>query len=47
VQATHAWVIEMFNGTEQELNITPDGKDTVIDGILIKDYPMFIRLRRT
>lgn len=45
VEAAHAWVVDIFNGTEQELNITFNGKDTVLEGMLIKDYPTFVRLR--
>jgi hypothetical protein len=37
-------VIDLFNGTEQELNTTPHGSDTVLRGILVKDYPTLIRV---
>ena len=40
-----ASVFDVFNGTEQELNIkTEDGK-VVIDDILVKDYPLFFVLK--
>lgn len=45
VQAKRAWVVDIFNGTEQELCVTPKGKDTVLNGMLIKDYPTFIRVK--
>jgi hypothetical protein len=44
--AKRAWVIDVFNGTEQELNVTPSGADTMLRGMLIKDYPVFVRMER-
>ncbi len=46
VRATQAWVIDVFNGTEQELIVTADGEGAVLKGMRIKDYPTFIRVRR-
>ena len=46
VLAARAWAIDTMNGTEQELNLTHRGRDTVLEGILIKDYPVFIRITR-
>ncbi|MBM3242774.1 discoidin domain-containing protein [Candidatus Poribacteria bacterium] len=43
-QARQAWVLDIFNGTEQELNITRNGNNTVIKGMLVKDYPVFVRV---
>ncbi len=43
--AEKAWVIDIFNGTEQELDMTPSGKGTLVKGLLIKDYPTFIRIQ--
>ena len=44
MKATGARVIDLFNGIEQELKITPNGRDTTLRGILVKDYPTFIRV---
>jgi hypothetical protein len=44
VQARCAWAVDVFNGTEQELNLTGRGKDTVLAAMLIKDYPVFVRV---
>jgi len=43
-QVRQAWVLDIFNGTEQELNITRNGNNTVIKGMLVKDYPVFVRV---
>ena len=45
VQASEAWVIDIFNGTEQMLNLAQDGHDTLIASMLIKDYPTFVRMK--
>lgn len=45
--ARQAWVIDIKNGTEQELDIAVQGKDTVIKGMKIKDVPIFIRLEKS
>lgn len=39
-----AYVIDIFNGTEQELNLTEADNDTIIKEMIIKDYPLLIRL---
>ena len=44
IQAAQAWVVDVFNGTQQELNVTHDNDGIVFKGILIKDYPTFIRI---
>jgi hypothetical protein len=44
VQAKRATVVETMNGTEQELEFVVNGTDTVLKGMLIKDYPVFIRI---
>jgi hypothetical protein len=31
-----------MNGTERELDFAVSGPDTVIKGVLIKDYPVFV-----
>ncbi|MBI2844082.1 MAG: discoidin domain-containing protein [Armatimonadetes bacterium] len=41
-----AWVVDIFNGTEQELNLTPSGGDSVLKGMLVKDYPVFVRVEQ-
>ena len=46
VQAKTAWAADSMNGTEQELRITRRSDATALKGILIKDYPIFIRLTR-
>lgn len=40
-----AHVFDSLNGTRQQLNIGPDGGDTVLSGMMVKDYPVFIHLR--
>jgi hypothetical protein len=44
VIAQRGWVLDVLNGTEQELNSTVAGNDTVLKDILIKDYPTFVRV---
>jgi len=49
VRAKHAWAVDAMNGTEQKLNLgsrnlTHRGSDTLLEGMLIKDYPVFIRI---
>ncbi len=44
--ARRSWVVDIMNGTEQELKSISKGNDTVIPGMLIKDYPTFIRIRK-
>jgi len=44
IRAARACVVDLFNGTEQELTATADGADTVLPGIRVKDYPTFIRI---
>ncbi len=46
MNASNCRVIDLFNGTEQELNFHATGQDTVLDGILIKDYPTLIRFKQ-
>jgi hypothetical protein len=46
MQAKKAWVVEIMNGTEQRLNIEAQGDGTIIKGMLLKDYPAFMRLER-
>jgi len=44
VKAKEAWVIDVLNGTEQRLILTSEGDGTYFKGILVKDYPVLIRL---
>jgi hypothetical protein len=44
MKAQKAWVVDIMNGTEQELNISTQGDSTIIKGMLIKDYPVLIRV---
>jgi hypothetical protein len=44
VRAKEAWVIDVLNGTEQRLVLTSAGDGTYFKGILVKDYPVLIRL---
>jgi hypothetical protein len=46
VRATKATVVDIMNGTEQELNFSSDSGDTVLKGMLIKDYPVLITISR-
>jgi hypothetical protein len=38
--------IDLLNGTEQKLQISTDGERTTLKGMLIKDYPVLVRIRR-
>jgi len=44
IRAGRAWVVDVFNGTEQELNITATGSGTALPAMRIKDYPVFVRI---
>jgi hypothetical protein len=44
VQARQATVTDIMNGTEQELNVRGNGADTVLKGMRIKDYPVFVTI---
>jgi hypothetical protein len=35
---------ELFNGEEQELAFQQDSLDVTLDGLLVRDYPLFVRL---
>jgi hypothetical protein len=43
--ARRGWIVDILNGTEQELDVTRVGDDTVLRALRIKDYPTLIRLR--
>jgi hypothetical protein len=45
LRAGRGWAVAVFNGAEQELTLTPRGNDTLLAGMLVKDYPVFIRIR--
>ena len=42
-----AWILDIFNGTEQELVVASAGGGTILRGVRIKDYPALIRLRKS
>jgi len=44
ITATQAFAYDVLNGTQQQLVITHSGGDTVINAVLVKDYPVFIKL---
>ena len=44
LRAERAWAVDTMNGTEQEVNLTYRDSDTMLRGMLIKDYPVFIRI---
>ncbi len=44
VHTRKACVVDVMNGTEQELNLETKEGSTLFTGMLIKDYPTFIRL---
>jgi len=41
-RAKRAIVADIMNGIEQQLDFTVNGPDTLLEGLLIKDYPVFI-----
>jgi hypothetical protein len=42
IQARRATVIDIMNGTEQELETVRNGAETVLKAMLVKDYPAFV-----
>ena len=40
-----AWAYDPLNGVEQKLKLQADGKQTRIKGLLMKDYPVLVRMR--
>jgi hypothetical protein len=44
VQVRRAEILDPMNGTEQDLNIAAGSDGTVLKGIFIKDYPVFIKI---
>ena len=46
IKASGCSVIDLFNGIRQELNFHTSGRDTVLKGMLIKDYPTLIRIEQ-
>ena len=43
-RAKQAIVVDIMNGTEQELDFKQSGSNTVLEGMLIKDYPVFVKV---
>ena len=37
--------IDLLNGTEQDLRVSSEGGKTILSGMLIKDYPVIVKLR--
>ena len=44
VQGKRATVVDIMNGTEQELDFAAEGGRTVLRGMPIKDYPIFVKI---
>jgi hypothetical protein len=44
LKAQRASVLDIMNGTEQDLDFAVSGSGTIVQGMLIKDYPIFVRL---
>jgi len=44
IKISRAEILDSFNGTQQELIINPSKNGATLRNILIKDYPVFIRL---
>ena len=45
VSVKTVWGMDSFNGTEQELDISSENGNTIIKGVILKDYPVFLKLR--
>jgi len=45
-QPPEAWGVDLFNGTEQELDFRKHDAVTIFPEILVKDYPTMIRMER-
>ncbi len=43
VAAKKATVFDVMNGTRQDLDVSHAGNDTILKGMLVKDYPVFVR----
>ena len=39
-----ATAIDVLNGTEQALRVSSDARGTQIDGVVLRDYPLVLRL---
>jgi hypothetical protein len=46
-QVRRATVADIMNGTEQELEVRGNGAETVLEGMLVKDYPVFVTIHYT
>jgi len=44
IHASRVTVVDVMNGTEQALEVSASGAATVLKGMRIKDYPVFVRL---
>jgi len=46
LRARQARILDIVNGTEQELDFVANGWETVVKGLLIEDYPVFIQVNQ-
>jgi len=46
INVAKAWGIDSFNGTEQELEIVAENDCVLIKGVMLKDYPVFLKLMK-
>jgi hypothetical protein len=44
-KAEAAWGVDLFNGTEQALHMVVSEEGTVIEDIMLKDYPVLLRFK--
>ena len=44
MQGKRARVVDIMNGTEQELDFAVNGSETVVKALMIKDYPVLMRI---
>jgi hypothetical protein len=43
-RARSATAVDIMNGTEQDLDLVVNDRGTVLNRVLIKDYPLFVRV---
>jgi hypothetical protein len=46
VTAKRAWAADIMNGAEQELDIAAQGADSVIRGVIVRNYPLFVKVQQ-
>jgi hypothetical protein len=47
VRARQVWAVDLLNGSEQELRVESRGDDTVVDEVMITNYPTLVRFERS